>query len=171
MQSVHLITVFILFILGCSSPGTLPTVAADEAPSASTTTTFVFGTRGGHGAETYLRLKDGILYRSAYAGLRTNDPDYAFNSDDPAGDESNWERIGPAPAEANDLATSFPEEAFAQLQETDNCPALAYDGSCPLVGVGEGRAYRSYFGDFAEQAEVAAYMERVGQFVTGQADQ
>ena len=161
----YLTCLCLFFILSCSSPGLQPDSAADASAETATTPPFVFGSRGGHGAETYFLLKNGILYRSAYADLRTNEAGYDFNYDDPAGDASNWDRIGPAPAEATALADDFPEAVFAALTDTENCPALAYDGSCPYLGVGEGAGYRAYFGDFEDSPQVAAYMERVATFV------
>ena len=163
MPTTHLIC--LSFILGCSSPALQPDSAADASAETVTTQPFVFGSRGGHGAETYFLLKDGTLYRSAYADLRTNEAGYDFNYDDPVGDDSNWERVGPAPDEVTALATDFPEAAFTPLTDTENCSALAYDGSCPYLGVGEGAEYQVYFGDFADSPEVAAYMERVATLV------
>ena len=166
MSTTHLIALFLLFFLGCSSPGMQPAPAVDAPSETVASESFVFGSRGGHGAETYFLLKDGTLYRSAYANLRTNEPGYAFNYDDPAGDASNWERIGSAPADATTLAADFPDAAFAKVTETENCPALAYDGSCPYLGIGEGSSYRAYFGDFEGEPQVAAYMERVAALVS-----
>ncbi|WP_420459213.1 hypothetical protein [Neolewinella sp.] len=165
MSTTYLISLLLLFVLGCSSPGLQPAPSADAAAETVTTQPFVFGSRGGHGAETYFLVKDGTLYRSAYADLRTNEEGYNFNYDDPAGDASNWERVGPAPDEASDLAADFPQAAFTSLTDTENCAALAYDGSCPYLGVGEGTNYRAYFGDFENSPQVAAYMERVATLV------
>ena len=165
MSATHLIPLLLFFVLSCSSPSFQPAPTADTVAEPIITQSFVFGSRGGHGAETYFLLKDDTLYRSAYAGLRTNEAGYDFNYDDPVGDDSNWERVGPAPDEVTALATDFPEAAFTPLTDTENCPALAYDGSCPYLGVGEGAEYQVYFGDFADSPEVAAYMERVATLV------
>ncbi len=165
MPTTHLISLLLLFAISCSSPGLQPAPTTDTVAETVATQPFVFGSRGGHGAETYFLLKDGTLYRSAYADLRTNEEGYDFNYDDPVGDASNWERVGPAPAEATELAADFPESAFTPLADTENCPALAYDGSCPYLGIGEGRSYQAYFGDFGDIPQVAEYMERVATLV------
>ena len=161
----RLLPLLALFALSCTASVTQP----PPQDAAAATPTLIFGYQGGWGSETYYRLKDEQWYRSAYAGLRSNEPENKLNRDALATDESNWELIGPAPADATQLALDLPLEALYAIEERNDCAALAYDGGCPLVGVyrqQEGEGYQQWFGDFTEVPSVAAYMERVGALVS-----
>ncbi|MBB4080122.1 hypothetical protein GGR28_002752 [Lewinella aquimaris] len=157
---------FILLLLGaCSSPEEVGEMLEQEE---STLPTTVFGYRGGWGSENYIRYHDGNLYRNAYAGLRTNEPDNRLNRDDLATDENNWNVVGPAPQDVIEAVRALPMGGLVEIEKTEDCPALAADGGCPYVGVvrgGEGGGYLDWYGDFPDRPAVAQYMQRVSDLV------
>ncbi len=94
----YLILPLLLVLMTCSTPEEAVAVLDTEGESAALSTV-VFGYRGGWGSESYVRYHDGQLYRNAYAGLRTNDPENQLNRDALATDEANWTLVGPAPSD------------------------------------------------------------------------
>ncbi|MCP9236671.1 hypothetical protein [Lewinella sp. JB7] len=158
---------FLLLVLTACSTSEEAGALLSDAESDDLPTT-VFGYRGGWGSENYIRYHAGDLYRNAYAGLRTNEPENQLNHTDLATDEGNWQLVGPAPSDVVDAVRTLPLTALEEIEQTEDCPALAADGSCPYVGVlrgGEGGTYLDWFGDFSDRPVVARYMLRVSDLV------
>ncbi len=162
-----LILPLLLVFISCSTPE--EAVAVLEDGQAVEMSTVVFGYRGGWGSEQYVRYHDGVLYRNSYAGLRTNEAGNKLNRDALATDAANWTPVGPAPANVLAAVRELPLTALLGIEERVACPALAYDGGCPYLGVvradDAGGDYVEWHGDFPDAPTVAAYMRRVGDLV------
>ena len=156
-----------LLVGACSPAATDPAVGVEE-DSVASGEIIVFGYVAGHGNDGYLRLRNGQLYRSAYAGLRSNDPANRLNRDALATEESNWELVGPTPADLAELYADLPRERLLAIGDRNQCAALAYDGSCGYLGLyqTEGDRYDDWLGEFeGAPKEVGTYLTRVQKIV------
>lgn len=157
----------LLLCLGCTP--TAPARPASETAEQTVRDILVFGSRGGFGSETHYRWAGGQLYASRYNGIRTNDPQNEFDHDSIATRESNWVPLNDPrlSARAEELLGDFPEAVFTDLP-SQSCDALAYDGSCPYLGIYRGGTgtYTAWHGNYAEQPDAAAFMQRVESLTT-----
>ncbi len=158
----------LLFLLTACSTSEEAVTAMENESQPPALPTMVFGYQGGWGSESYVRYRDGKLYRNAYAGLRTNDPENKLNRDALATDETNWTLVGPAPADVISAVRELPLTALVNVENQIDCPDLASDGGCPYLGVvrnGEGGGYLEWHGSFPDHPAAAQYMQRVGDLI------